>query len=195
MAMDQAWEVVAGVFTPQSPAQCLLAVRLCFSNATSCIGVATSVSLVDSVLGALRGGEPIELCEWHPDLARAAAVLAIALAYNLVPLVGDTERAQQALGAVLRAPLAYAESLESAYSALCGVVASESAEFAEICAQISPVPVTIAELLYVLYALYRARLQSIRDAEARLGCGAITTVDASVEFADGFVHAACRVGL
>ena len=99
------------------------------------------------------------------------------------------------VGDAVGAPLAYAESLESAYSALLGVVASESAEFAEICAQISPVPVTIAELLYVLYALYRARLQSIRDAEARLGCGAIITVDAAVEFADGFVHAACRVGL
>jgi hypothetical protein len=194
-AMDKAWRVVADVFTPNDPSECLLAVQLCVSSAASCLGAASCVSIVDSVLGAMRGGAPVELCEWHPDLARAAAVLAISLTHNVLSHVGDAERAQPALAALLLSPMGFSDRLACAYDALLGIVAQAGGPFAAMCALISPVPVTVAELLYVLYALFRARLQTIRDVEAELGCGHLVSVDVRVDVAAGFIHAFPLVAL
>ena len=198
-AMERGWGVVASVFTPRDPGECLLAVRRCVSSAASCLGVATCVGIVDAVLAAVRGGAPVVLCEWHPDLARAAANLAIALAHNVLAHVADADaaRAQPALSALFASAHGFSDRLCCAYDALLGIPPQARGALADICAEISPVPVTVAELLYVLYALYRARLQGIRDAEAALGCGPLLSVDVHVEctLEPRFVHAHALVAL
>jgi hypothetical protein len=51
--------------------------------------------------------------------------------------------------------------------------------------EIIPAPTSMQEFLCVLFALFRARMQTVRDAEARLGCGRALRVETRVERCEG----------
>ena len=199
--MEEAWRLVSVVYMPGSPSDCLLAVQRCASSAAACLGVDVCVALVRSVLGSIRTrstciglgfgpGFGFGFClgldeNWHPDLDDAAARLAVALAHNVLLHIGDVHdvrRAQPALAVLLthepREAIAPAAMMRAAFSALVGVHAHPSAQrgLADIFSQIEPPPACLSELLCAACSLFRARLQCIRDAESRLGCGPVLRV-------------------
>jgi hypothetical protein len=182
--MEEAWRLVSVVYMPGSPADCLLAVQRCASSAAACLGVDVCFALVRSVLGSIRTRGGFDLDEtWHPDLAVVSARLAVALAHNALLHIGDVHdvrRAQPALAVLLthEPPIAPAAMMRAAFSALVGVHAHPSAQkgLADIFAQIEPPPACLCELLCAVCSLFRARLQCIRDAESRLGCGPVMRV-------------------
>jgi len=197
--MEEAWRLVSVVYMPGSPADCLLAVQRCASSAAACLGVDVCFALVRSVLGSIRTrstciglgfgpGFGFGFClgldeNWHPDLDVAAARLAVALAHNVLLHIGDVHdvrRAQMALAVLLthEPPIAPAAMMRAAFSALVGVHAHPSAQqgLADIFAQIEPPPACLSELVCAVCSLFRARLQCIRDAESRLGCGPVLRV-------------------
>lgn len=217
--MEEAWRLVSVVYMPGSPSDCLLAVQRCASSAAACLGVDVCAALVRSVLGSIRThstciglgfgpgagfGFCLGLDNWSPDLDVAAARLAVALAHNVLLHIGDVpdvRRAQPALAVLLthEPPIAPAAMMRAAFSALVGVHAHPSAQqgLADIFSQIEPAPACLCELLCAVSSLFRARLQCIRDAESRLGCGPVlrVAVEAVVRECTGgsFVYAAGSV--
>ena len=145
--------------------------------------------------------KPPRGADWHADLAAAAARLAIALAHNAVLLAGDVpdvRRAQPALAVLLaQDPNVHGPDamLRCAFAALEGTPVSYA--LAEVCAEVAPAA-NAGELMCVLFALFRARMQTVRDAEAALGCGRVARVSVETEVrpcAHGsFVYVAPSVG-
>jgi hypothetical protein len=182
--MEEAWRLVSVVYMPGSPSDCLLAVQRCASSAAACLGVDVCAALVGSVLDCIRrrgAHHALDTDEtWHPDLAIASARLAVALLHNTLLHIGDVPdvcRAQPALSVLLmhQPPIPPAAMMRAAFSALIGVSAHPFAQsgLAEIFSHIEPPPACLCELLCVLRSLFRARLQCVRDAESRLGCGPV----------------------
>ena len=176
--MEHAWRDAAEYWVPREPAECRAAVRRCARSASACIGARAQRELVRAVLDAVRcERKPPRGADWHADLAVASTRLSIALAHNALLLAGDVpdvRRAQPALAVLLaqdpNAPgLSPDALLRCAFAALEGVTVSYA--LAEVCAEASAADA--GELLCVLFALFRARMQTVRDAEAALGCGRV----------------------
>jgi hypothetical protein len=184
--MEHAWRDAAEYWVPREPAECRAAVRRCARSAASCVGPRACRALVGGVLdGVRRERRPRAGAGWHADLDAAAARLAIALAHNALLLAGDVpdvRRAQPALAVLLAqdpttpgcAPDAL---LRCAFAALAGFPVSDA--LAEVCAEAEAADA--GELLCVLFALFRARMQTVRDAEAAVGCGRVARVAVETE--------------
>ena len=173
--MEHAWRDAAEYWVPREPTECRAAVRRCSRGASACLGLDARRELVRDVLCFVRRERrPPAGADWHADLAAAAARLAIALAHNALLLLGDVgevHRAQPALAVLLAHDDAADSLLRCAFAALGGVPVSPA--LAEVCAEAEASDA--GELLCVLYALFRARMQTVRDAEAALGWGRATT--------------------
>jgi hypothetical protein len=186
--MEHAWRDAADFWVPREPAECRAAVRRCARSASACIGARAARELVSAVLDAVRRERKPRGADWHADLAAASARLSIALVHNSILLAGagyapDVRRAQPALAVLLAqdpsTPGFSPEALlRCAFAALEGFPVSYA--LAEVCAEVAPAA-DAGELLCVLFALFRARMQTVRDAEAALGCGRVARVGVETE--------------
>lgn len=183
--MEHAWRDAAEYWVPREPTECRAAVRRCARSAAACVGSRAARELVRAVLDVVRlERKPPRGADWHADLSEAAARLAIALAHNALLLAGDVpdvRRAQPALAVLLaQDPSVHGPDalLRCAFSALEGTPVSWA--LAEVCAEVAPAA-NAGELMCVLFALFRARMQTVRDAEAALGCGRVARVSVETE--------------
>jgi len=197
--MEHAWRDAAEYWVPRERTECRAAVRRCARSASACIGARAARELVRAVLDAVRlERKPPRVADWHADLSLAAARLSISLAHNALLLAGDipdVRRAQPALAVLLATVPAPESMLRCAFAALEGVPVSYA--LAEVCAEVAPAA-DAGELLCVLFALFRARMQTVRDAESALGCGLVARIAVETEVrpcAHGsFVYVAPAVG-
>lgn len=163
--MESAWRDATEYWVPREAGECRAAVRRCSRGASACIGLGAHRELVREARDRVA-----QRADWHADLATAAARLAIALTHNALLLLGDVaevRRAQPALAVLLAQDHPADALVRCASAALAGVPVSDA--LAGVCAEVDAGDA--GELLRVLYALFRARMQTIRDAEAALGWG------------------------
>jgi len=172
--MESAWRDATEYWVPREPGECRAAVRRCSRGASACIGLDAYRELVRAARSERAGGD------WHADLATAAARLAVALTHNALLLLGDVaevRRAQPALAVLLAQDHPADAIVRCASAALEGVPMCDA--LAEVCAEVDAADA--GELFSVLCALFRARMQTIRDAEAALGWGRAVRVAVRTE--------------
>lgn len=184
--MDRPWNDSVCITVPADATELRSAVAECFACAGRLLGIVERAALIASVYASVRSKRaPHARDDWHDDLARAAARLAIAIVHNTAQFLDEASertRVQPALAVLLEAAhsLSGLALLRAAFAALEGAT-MRTLSATCICTEIVPAPSNAEELLCVLFALYRVRMQTVRDAESCLGIGRAMHVEASVE--------------
>jgi hypothetical protein len=194
-AMDGAWRDAVDASICGDLGRIRACVAECFARAGKCLGARERGALIDLVYARVRGARcgacaaPHVQDDWHDDLARASARLAIALVHNAANFLdkeSECARVQPALAVLLEGAHALSGNalLRASFASLEGAT-MRALSAACIYTEIIPAPTSMQEFLCVLFALFRARMQTVRDAEARLGCGRALRVETRVERCEG----------
>jgi hypothetical protein len=201
-AMDGAWRDAVDASICGDLGRTRACVAQCFARAGKCLGARERGALIELVYARVRGGgagcagwrygapaAPHVQDDWHDDLARASARLAIALVHNAANFLdreSECARVQPALAVLLEGAHALSGNalLRASFASLEGAT-MRALSAACIYTEIIPAPTSMQEFLCVLFALFRARMQTVRDAEARLGCGRALRVETRVERCEG----------
>ena len=199
-AMDGAWRDAVDASICGDLGRTRACVAECFARAGKCLGARERGALIELVYARVRSGgcaggrsaataAPHVQDDWHDDLARASARLAIALVHNAANFLdreSECARVQPALAVLLEGAHALSGNalLRASFASLEGAT-MRALSAACIYTEIIPAPTSMQEFLCVLFALFRARMQTVRDAEARLGCGRALRVETRVERCEG----------
>ena len=201
-AMDGAWRDAVDASICGDLGRIRACVAECFARAGKCLGARERGALIELVYARVRAGgsaAPHVQDDWHDDLARASARLAIALVHNAANFLdkeSECARVQPALAVLLEGAHALSGNalLRASFASLEGAT-MRALSAACIYTEIIPAPTSMQEFLCVLFALFRARMQTVRDAEARLGCGRALRVETRVERCEGREGREGREGL
>jgi hypothetical protein len=196
--MDRVWDDAVRATVPADVAEVRAVVAECFARAGRLLGTVDRSALVVSVISRVRlERAPHVRDDWHGDLALAAARLAIVVLHNAASFLSD-EREHRRVAPALAVLVEADHSLTGTAILLAAFAALDGAHFRALQAtcvftEIVPAPSTTQELLCALFALYRVRLQTVRDAESALGIGRALHAATSVVRSGTLLRAELRV--